>query len=488
MTLTVSTGAELLCLPAWGTPRNPARATWGPYVGKVAARLGRPLMPWQQHVLDVSLEIDPASPVGGLWYRDVDVYVPRQSGKTTLNLPRVVWRAETAKLLGGRQVMLYAAQTGKDANAKWQEDYVEDLDAAPVMRGRYRVVLQSGRQRVRFRNGSTFAPMATTSVGGHGKSLDDATADELWAQVDNRLEDAWRPAMITRRHAQMWRESTAGTHRSVLLKSRVATGRAMIEAGRRGRRAYFEWSLPAAYDPTDPASWALCMPALGYTQTIEAVQHEFDEIEGGLPAFRRAFLNQWSDEFDDEEWTLPKAGWANCLDADSRRVGPHALAVDSTPDRARSAVSFAAARADGLPMVQVVRHGDGVGWLGRHVGDIVREKGATCVVVDSASPAHSELDAIEAAVSGRCPVWVTGAGDMADACGSIYDAVCTEQLRHVGQTELDMAVAGSAWRDMPGGRRAFDRKTSTADISPLVSGTLALAGLARYPGMDKLVW
>ena len=494
----MTAAADLRCLPSWGTRRDPARASWGPYVGKVAVKLGKPLMPWQQHVLDVALEIDPAT--GYLWYREVDVYVPRQSGKTTLNLPRVVWRAETARHLGGRQVMLYAAQTGKDAKAKWQEDYLEDLAAAPVMRwGRpdalARPILATGRERLRFRNGSIFAPTATTEIGGHGKSLDEGTADEFWAQVDNRISDAWRPAMITRRWAQMWKQSTAGTHRSVPLRAAVKSGRAMIEAGQDTRRAYFEWSLPEHYDPSDPASWALCMPALGLTIPVEAIQHEFDTIEGGLPAFRRAYLNQWADEFDDTEWIFPKAAWSACSDPESRRVGPAALAVDATPDRARAAVSVAANRADGLPMAKVVREGEGVGWLAAHVGQIVREKGATCVVVDGISPAHTELENLLEEVGGRCPVWETNAGEMADACGSMYDAVVTEQFRHcepdvagLEPRPLTTALAGAAWRPMSGGRRAYDRKTSTSNVAPLVSATLALAGLGKYPGEDRILW
>ena len=495
--MTATSSGSLTCLPAWGTRRNPTRATWGPYVARVAVKLGKPLMPWQRHVLDVALEIDPVT--GYLWYRDVDVYVPRQSGKTTLNLPRVVWRAETAKHLGGRQFMLYAAQTGKDAKAKWQEDYLEDLAAAPVMRwGRpdalARPILATGRERLRFRNGSIFAPTATTEIGGHGRSLDEGTLDEFWAQVDNRVSDAWRPAMITRKWAQFWKQSTAGTHRSIPLRAAVRSGRAMIEAGQEAdsRRAYFEWSLPATYDPVDPASWALCMPALGHTISVEAIRHELqtmlDDPALGLSAFRRAYLNQWQDEFDDTEWIFPRAAWAQCRDPESARSGPHALAVDATPDRAKASVAFAANRADGLPMAKVVRDGDGVGWLAAHVGQIVREKGATCVVVDGVSPAHTELDAIEREVGGRCPVWVTNAGEMADACGSMYDGVVTEQFRHCGQPELDAALAGAAWRPMSGGRRAYDRKTSTSNIAPLVSATLAVAGLGKYPGNGGILW
>ena len=54
------TGVEgLHCLPRWGTPRRLERASLGPRVAEVAAKLGTPLMPWQQYVADVALEVDP---------------------------------------------------------------------------------------------------------------------------------------------------------------------------------------------------------------------------------------------------------------------------------------------------------------------------------------------------------------------------------------------------------------------------------------------
>lgn len=475
---------SLTCPPAWGTRRNPERATWGPHVARVAERLGKPYMPWQRHVIDIATEIDPVT--GGLWYREVLLTIPRQSGKTTLTLPRVVWRAEFARHLGGRQRMLYAAQTGKDAKKKWQEDFLEDLKAVPVMRGRYRPILSTGRERVRFLNGSTFAPIATQETSGHGDTLDDGTLDEAFAQLDNRVEEAWRPAMITRRWAQFWVVSTAGTRKSLYLRSKVNRGRALVESGRQSRTAVFEWSAPADADPENPATWALCMPALGFTQTVEGVQHELETMEGGLPAFRRAYLNQWSDEFDDTEWELPKASWAACQDEASVRAGLPALAIDVSPNRSRAAVSFAAVRDDGLPMIQVVRHGDGVDWVAEHVRQIVVDKGAICVAMDGIGPVSNLRQDLEEALEGRAPLRVMATSDVTDAWGDLYDAVVTEQLRHLGQAELDVALAGATTR-MIGTRKAWDRKASSTDITPLVSATHAMWGLKTTETAEAMV-
>jgi len=450
-------------------------------------------MPWQQSVADVALEIDPET--GGLWYRDVVVTVPRQSGKTTLLLPKFVWRAEASHLLGGRQRMLYTAQTGKDAIEKFDDDFVEDLAASRAMRGRYRVTNHQGRKRIRFRSGSLLMPVAPTSTAGHGKTLDDGTLDEAWAQRDHRVADAWAPAMVTRDHAQLWVLSTAGESQlgSPYLWSRVRRGRLLVEAGDPASRvAYFEYSAAAGSDPVSPATWWSCMPALGHTQSERSIAHALATIEGGVPAFCRAYLNLWPDTAAaDREWVLPRANWNGaCRDRASKRDRSKrpALAVDVTPDRAWSSVAYAAPRADGLPMGQVIRRQGGTEWAAAYVAAQARGRDACVVVIDGVGPVSSLKDAIEEELRGFCPVRVLAVGELADACAQLFDSVVTEQWRHTGQAELDAAVEGACERVLPGGRMAWDRRRSEVDISPLVAVTEASWGLAKYGGSGDFVF
>lgn len=432
-------------------------------------------MPWQQHVANVALEIDPAD--GGLWYRGVDLGVPRQSGKTTFILPWFVWRAEASHMLGGRQRMLYTAQTGKDANEKFDEDYVEDLAAARAMRGRYRNRNHQGRKSIRFQSGSLLSPVAPTGTVGHGKSLDAGALDEAWAQKDARVEDGWRPAMITRRNAQLLRTSTAGKNQaeSPYWYDVVHRGRGIVEAADpESRLAFFEWCAEPDDDPEDPATWWKCMPALGYTQTEAAVRHELENITGGLPAFKRAFLNVWAED-DERVSPLPEDNWTNCADAASVRDKDHrpVLAIDVRPDRGRSAVAMAGLRPDGLPMGRVIRYGDGTSWVAQFVAQQVKDKGAYAVVWDTIGPANSLRPDIEDALGGETDVVLHGMNttEVTDACQQMYDAVVTEQFRHRGQAEVDDAVKGLAKRELGGGRFAWDRAKADVDISPIVAMT-----------------
>jgi hypothetical protein len=485
---TTRSGYPTSCPPTFGTARSFERATWGPLVGNISALLGKPFMPWQQYVMDVALEIDPET--GFLAYDAVDVSVPRQSGKTTLTLPRIVWRAETAHLLGGRQNMLYAAQKAIAAKKKWEREFVADLKAQPLMAGRFRVLKPAGNEHLLFtphRRGkplyvSTFAPIATQSTSGHGDTLDDGTLDEAFAQKDATVEAAWRPAMNTRPNAQFWVSSTVG-YPGTYLRNRMRKGRAYVRGDRRSGTAYFEWSCPPEMDPADPATWPTFMPALGHTIGTRAVQRALEEIEDGIAGFRRAYGNQWPDEFDDEDWVVPRESWAACQDAGFTRSGLPALGIDVTPDRSRSSVSFAGTNAAGLPGMKVVRAGEGVAWVVAEVAAIAAAKGAVCVVLDSVGPAKNLAPDLVKALAGLrspCPVKVMTTSEVCDAWANFEDAVITEQVRHTGQDEVRGALRVAVTRKI-GARTVVDRLASAGDVSPLLSGVHALWGLATMP-------
>lgn len=441
-------------------------------------------MPWQQHVADVALEIDPAD--GGLWYRGVDIAVPRQSGKTTLLLPMFVWRAEASHLLGGRQRMLYTAQTGNDARDKFTEDYVEDLAASRIMRGRYRVTNHQGRYRIRFRSGSILSPVAPTGTVGHGKTLDVGALDEAWAQKDNRVEDGWRPAQITRRNAQLLRTSTAGESelKSPYWHGVVHRGRKIVEAGDPDNRlAYFEWCAEPGSDPLDPRTWWGCMPALGYTQTEAAVRHELANIAGGVNAFRRAFLNEWVDgDLVEVVWVWSREQWGECLDPESRRAGTPALCVDVSPDRRWASIAYCGNRADGIPTGQVIRHGEGVAWVAEELHTICEATRPSVVVIDGVGPVKSMRDELEDAIGGTSRLEVLDAGDVADFYAQMIDALATGQYRHTGQAEVTDALDIACERMLPGGRKALDRRTSSGDITPLVSLVNAAGAHRKWGG------
>ena len=123
----------LACPPRYGTPRREDRPTRGGDVARFAQAVGTDLMPWQRHVADVALEVEPST--GRLRYRRVVLTVPRQSGKTTLMLATFLHRSLG---MGSAQISAYAAQNGLDARVRLQREWHKlSLQGSPALRDTY---------------------------------------------------------------------------------------------------------------------------------------------------------------------------------------------------------------------------------------------------------------------------------------------------------------------------------------------------------------
>jgi hypothetical protein len=465
--------SSLSCPPRWGTRRSRERPTLGPRVAQIADALGTPLMPWQRYVADVILELDPAT--GAPAYREYVITVPRQSGKTTLLLAKMVHRALG---FGGRQRILYAAQTRGAARLKWEEEHIVALEASRF-RKMFTVRKQLGQEAIRWRNGSRHGITSNTEKAGHGETLDEGVIDEAFAQCDDRIEQAFKPAMITRAAAQQGVVSTAGTTKSTFLRGKVDAGRERCDAGAADTVAYFEWSAPDDADPGDPATWRACMPALGHTVSEAAIRADFKSMK--LAEFRRAYLNQWPDAAPETWLVIGQQAWGALADLRSQAADPVAFAVDVTPERSHGAVAVAGLRSDGLRHVEVVEHRPGTGWVGQRVEDLAARWGPCAVVVDAKGPAGSLIAELERR---GIEVVTPTEREHAQACGQLFDAVADATLRHLDQPELNAALAGAHKRPL-GDAWAWARKGASVDISPLVAVTLAAWGHATRAHLEE---
>jgi len=447
-----------VCPPRWATPRS-QRLSHGGRVAELAAALGKPLMPWQRHVLDVALEVDPET--GLLAYSEVRLTVPRQSGKTTLLLPLMVHRA---LLMGSPQRIVYTAQTAKDARQKWEDEQVPMLMASPLAKSVRSVRRTNGAEAIKWVNGSIHEVVAPTQTAGHGKTLDLAVIDEAFALQGDHVEQALKPTTSTRPEPQFWIVSTAGRpESSPYLWGKVEDGRARAQAGVASGVAYFEWSAPEDAPANDPATWLACMPALGHTMNVDRIRTHFESMKE--PEFRRAYLNQWF--APPSESVIPALAWAAAEDPMSTVCDPVALAVDVTPDRGHAAIAVAGLRPDGLEHIEVVEHRSGTGWVADRLVELVERWSPVGVAVDTAGPAGSFLGELPG-----LPWQTIGARDLVQACGGLYDAVVDGRLRHRGDVRLNVAVNG-AGRRILGDSWAWSRKSSAVDICPLVAVTLA---------------
>jgi phage terminase large subunit-like protein len=431
----------------------------------VAAQLGTPLMPWQRYVVDVALELDPST--GLLVYREIVLVVPRQSGKTTLVLAVAVHRALA---WATRQNIAYTAQTRTDARAKWEDEHVVRLEESPIGKRTpkpFRVRKTNGQEAIIWRNGSRHGITAGTEKSGHGPTLDLGFVDEAFAQSDARLEQAYKPAMITRPDPQLWVISTAGKSAgsSPYLWGKVDAGRERCELGEHPGVAYFEWSADPDADRADPATWWSAMPALGHTVTEAAVRSDFHSMPAA--EFDRAYLNIWRPQAVAS--IIPAARWSE--DGRSDGIdGRLALAVDVSEDREWSTVTAcgAALGRDGLAG-EVIKASRGTSWVVEFLSGLAGRHDVSGIGVDARGPVASLIGDMERA--GLNVVQVSST-DMAQACGGLLDDIVEGRFAHRNQVVLDVAV-GSAVRRVSGDTWRWSRSSSPVDISPLVSLTVA---------------
>jgi len=488
----------LECPPRWGTPRHPDRPSLGPKLWKVMTKLGAPPMPWQKYVSDVALEIDPET--GRFAHREVGLSVSRQQGKTELTLGAQVHRA----MAWPRQNIVYAAQTRGMARQRWEDEFWEKISSSDLAKYA-RIRKSNGNEAILFPGKrSRMGITANTEKAGHGPPLDLGFIDEAFAHEDDRLEQAFSPAMLTRAMAQLWWASAGGTTKSVWLNKKREKGRELIEAlfaalaedpaAVRPRACYFEWYAPEDMDRADPATWRATLPALGYTVTEEVIAAELEKMD---PAeFDRAYLNRTRKPTPPTDPNVPKAAWPGLADAASRpTVDRVALALDVSKDRKRAAIAAASLRPDGTVHLEVVAHRPGTDWVVPAMAKLHKLWKPVAVAVASAgAPAGSLIDDLVAAgievpkdkaAPQRGDLAVMRSGDITEACGQLADAMNQGTVRHIDQVPFTAAVNGARTR-RNGDAWQLDRTVSLVDISPLCAATFARwALLVRGPQVEE---
>ena len=296
MLMPTSRDCSALCKPRFATPATPGRANLATGIAQTAVllgfrtSLGPGLMPWQHEANEVATELGPD---GRFVFRQVVIEVMRQQGKSVDLLSMMIARALRRP---GTQIS-YTAQTRLDARHRMLDVWwprIQRSKLAPFIDIRK----GSGSEALMFRNGSLLGLVSNTQTSGHGDNLDLGVIDEAWAQEDDHLEQAMRPAMMTR-DAQLWVVSAAGTEKSAYFRAKVEDGRARAEMGVTSNGCYIGYSAADDEDPADPVTWRRRMPALGITVTEETVATDYELMD--LPEFRRAYLCQWPE--------VAKPGW-----------------------------------------------------------------------------------------------------------------------------------------------------------------------------------
>jgi hypothetical protein len=431
---------------------------------------------WQRQVLEAALATR-----RGKWASfEVALIVPRQNGKGSileaLELHALYRDPDCRLILHSAHEFKTAKEAFRRITALIEES---DLLRAQVAHIRY----TTGEEGVELRDGSRLKFVARSSGSGRGFTGDLIILDEAY-NLSTDMMAALLPTMSARPNPQIWYTSSAPlpvVHSDVL--------RRLCKRGRAGTSeslTYFEWCASQQDALDDPRVWAAANPALDIRISPEFVARELEALES--EEFARERLGIWTEE-DRNPRIIPAEVWAACDDVESRPTGPVCFALDVSPDRASATIVMAAESDRGGVHVEITGndvvydHRPGTGWVVERAVELQQRWGGK-VAVAKGSPAWSLKEDLEAAKVDLLPI---STEEHSQACGDLYDAVNEARLRHVGQVELDAAVAG-ADRRYYGDAWLWSRRTSSVDISPLVAVTLAHWVAQKRQRKPKIHW
>lgn len=223
-------------------------------------------------------------------------------------------------------------------------------------------------------------------------------------------------------------------------------------------------------------------------QSFEHIQGETRQMDPDEFDRERLGIGEWPVE-DDTWLVIDELSWTLAEDQTSSPTGRVAFAIDMTPDRKYVCICVAGMNEDGLAHIEItgadeLDHKANGSWVVPRIEELIERWNPCAVVIDKASQAGSLIKDLEkeGSVMKRRGMEVTcpTARDYAHACGWFGSAVVPpkgqdQQLVHRGQLPLTLAVSGASKRDLAE-LWAWDRKTTTTDISPLVAATLAVWG------------
>lgn len=425
---------------------------------------GLVLDPWQENVLKASL----GEKADYTWAASrVGLSVPRQSGKTALFEAREL----AGLLIFEERLILHSAHLVPTALEGFQriKGYFDNYDD---LRKKVRRIREAnGEQGIELLNGQRLRFMARSKSSGRGFSADALLLDEA-QELSDQTWAAILPTTSARPNPQIW---LAGTPPSPDMAGEVFTRlRDAGKAGKDPRLCWMEWSCEGSIDLDERSNWAKANPGLGVRITSQAIQDERNSMDD--VTFARERLGMWASA--SQLQVIPADAWERCATQDVPKSGRVAYGVDVNPERTRAAIGVAREGESVHVEVAAVGPDGAVGpeWVVDWFVKTMKNRPVT-IVIDGSSPAASLIPALKAA---RLPLTVTGALDMAKACGGFYDAAMTGTLSHFDQDELNTALRGSSKRNIgTEGGWGWNRKEHLGDITPLVAVTLAAYGMAN---------
>ena len=427
----------------------------------LAASYGLKLLPWQENVFEATM----GERSDGLWAaKHIGLSCPRQNGKGSV----LEARALAGLLLFDEKMIVHSAHEVRTAQLGFRrlKSYFENYD--DLRRKVAGIGNAVAREYIRLRSGQEVRFVTRSKSAIRGFSADCLLLDE--GQILDDLQ--WEAILYTvsaRPAHQIWLVGTppASVEEGAVFQRFRNRG---LE-GKDHQLAWLEWSAEEGSDPEDVVAWAQSNPALGSLISHDTVVTEL--AAASSEGFARERLGMWGGRFAEHAFDV--ARWVTLEDVGASAPTRVALVAYVGPYRAGATIA-AAGDCDGKTLV-MVHCGPGVGWVAGKVAELVAVHDVAEVSLTAGEARGLAGDLTREGVEFRA----MAVNEVAASCTAFLAAVSAGTVVHVGQPELDVAVATARTR-RSGDAETWERDVST-DISALVAAAAAFHrwGLAEAP-------
>jgi hypothetical protein len=376
-----------------------------------------------------------AATIGG-----VGLSIPRQVGKTFL-IGAIVF---ALCLLFPNLTVIWTAhqlRTADETFAKMQK-FAKRRKIKPHIE---KIVLGSGEEEIRFRNGSRILFGARERGFGLGfDEVDVLILDEAQRVTDRTLEDMIPATNQSRQKAGALVFYMGTPPRPTDSGDAFRRMRAEAVSGEDRDTAWIEFGADPDFEATAPPEpltekdWeqvAKANPSYPDDTPPEAILRMRKQL--GPESFQREALGIWDELSKSLGHAIPLNAWKNLEIPDSEvpQDDPDRYAVTMSPERVASiAVALKGETADYVDLAEMERVDDSrkiVDWLVQRCGR------RTPVLIDSRDPAASLVNDLRAK---GVKVNVTTQSDAGRACGGLLDAVTEGRVWHCGQPAISAAL------------------------------------------------
>lgn len=484
----------------------------------LAEAAGLILDPWQQLSIHLGLGQTKLSRWAAF---TVALIVARQNGKgSILEALELYWLFLRGERLIGHSAHEYKTAMEAFRRVLWL------IDSNDWLRKRVKKVINTnGEEGIELLTGQRLRFMARSKGAGRGFTFHKLVWDEGYA-LTREQQDAQLPTMSAVDDPQIWITSspplTSDTGEILFQLRRVALALGeqvtFLDYGAEGSLDNLE-----AVNLDDRELWKRTNPSevhagSGHGVSIATMERERAVMSDAGFARERTCIwppdmsegftviskEQWNAMLDvhsgSEEWRpedfphpgTPVAELAR-MEPPTRLVGKPVISIDVSPrsqGNVTTSIGLASRRADGNRHIELLARQSGTSWAIPALRALLQATPIAGFVIDPGSPAGSLLADVESLFDDlgldRGLIMKMTSQSVASAFGIMYDAATepVPSVFHLDQAELATAIGGAMTREVGGtGGKAWDRRSATTDITPLVSVTYALWGLAQ-PGIQ----